>query len=369
MKLRAERHEFADTISWATRTVGARAALPALAGVLLEASDGKLTCRATDLEVAAELSVPVQVERPGSALLPGRLLAQLVAKLPEAPVELEREADRVVVRCGRATFGVRSMAVEDFPRLPQPAQDAPHGIVKAEPFVRMVGQVVRAASTDVARPVLTGVRLEATAGTLTAAATDSYRLAVRTLRWEQGVHGEALVPARALSEAAKAAGETGGEVTVVLEPGQVTFLFGGRRLTTRLIEGNFPDYRQLLPDEHETRVTVDRALLADALQRVAVVALGQANTPASFRFEEGTIELSAVNQEVGDAVESLPAEIDGEALTIAFNPMFLLTGLEAAGTEQVVIELRDGLKPAVVRPSGEGTTDEFVYLLMPVRIS
>lgn len=367
MKLRAERTEFADAISWATRTVGGRVTLPALAGVLLVAEEGRLTCRATDLEVAAEVSVPVQVERSGRVLLPGKLLAQLVAKLPDAPVEIDGTGERVTLRCGRATFDVRAMAAEDFPELPEPAEDAPRGIVKAEAFVKLVGQVARAASTDEARPVLTGVKLEASEDKLIAAATDSYRLAVRTLDWDRGVDGQALVPARALSEASKAAGEAGGEVTIVMEEGQVSFLFGDRRLTTRLIEGSFPDYRQLLPDEHETSVSVERSVLVEALQRVAVVALGQANTPVTLSFHDGTLELTAGNQEVGDANESLPVEIDGEGLEIAFNPMFFLTGLEATGTEKVRIELRDGLKPAVVRPVGDDEVDDFLYLLMPVR--
>lgn len=368
MKFRAERTEFTEAVGWATRTVGARATLPALAGVLIEADDGRLTCRATDLEVAAEVSVPVQVERSGTALLPGKLLSQIASKLPDAPVEVDGDADRVDLRCGRAAYHVRGMSVDDFPALPQPQEDAPRVTLKAEAFSRMAGQVTRAASADEARPVLTGVKLEATSQELVAAATDSYRLAVRRLPWDQGVEGQALVPARALSEAAKAASETGAGATVVFEDAQVSFLFGDRRLTTRLIEGSFPNYDQLLPDTCETRVNVERAVLVEALQRVAVVALGQTNTPVTLTFEEGGIAMSAGNQEVGDASESLPAEIDGDGLSIAFNPMFLLAGLEATGTEQVVIELRDGLKPAVVRPyEADGDTEDFLYLLMPVR--
>jgi DNA polymerase III subunit beta len=371
VKLRAERTEFAEAVSWATRTVGARVTLPALSGVLLEAADGRLICRATDLEVAAEISLPVQIEEPGRVLLPGRLLSQLVAKFPDAPVEISGEPDRVEISCGRATFHVRGMPVEDFPTLPEPGEDAAQGVVKADAFARLVAQVARAASSDEARPVLTGVQLEAAEGTLTAAATDSYRLAVRSLAWEEGVEGNALVPARALQEAAKAGSETGGAVTIALEEGQVSFLFGDRRLTTRLIEGSFPNYRALLPDAHETSVVVERAALVETLQRVAVVAMGQANTPVTLTFGDGTVDLQAGAQEVGDAAEALPAEIDGEGLTIAFNPAFLLAGLEATGTEHIRIELRDGLRPAVLRPhaSGDETVDDLTYLLMPMRVS
>jgi DNA polymerase-3 subunit beta len=370
LKLRAERAEFAEAVAWATRTVGARVTLPALSGILLDAADGKLTCRATDLEVAAEISIPVSIERPGRVLLPGRLLSQLVARFPDAPVQLTGEPDRVEITCGRATFHVRGMQVDDFPTLASPDEDAPQGVVRADAFARLVSQVARAASNDEGRPVLTGVQLVADGGTLTAAATDSYRLAVRSLAWEQAVDGSALVPARSLQEAAKAAAEVGGGVTVVLEPGQVSFLFGDRRLTTKLIEGTFPNYRALLPDGHETAVVVDRAGLVEALQRVSIVAMGQANTPVSLTFGDGSVDLQASNQEMGDAAEALPAEIDGDGLTIAFNPGFLLAGLEATGTERIRIELRDGLKPAVLRPhDDDGQVDDFTYLLMPMRVN
>lgn len=374
MKIRAERSEFAEAITWATRTVGARVTLPALSGILLEAAEGRLVCRATDLEVAAEVSVPVQVESAGRALLPGRLLGQLVAKLPEAPVRLHGGADRVEIRCGQSRFNVRGMPVEDFPSLPEPAEDAVRGVIKAEGFVRLVNQVSRAASSDEARPVLTGVRLEASGGVLTAAATDSYRLAVRRVRWDE-IELSALVPARALQEAARAAAEAGGAVTVVSEQAQVSFLFGDRRLTTRLIEGTFPDYAKLLPDGFESRAVVDRVELTEALQRVSVVAVGQANTPVALTFGEGVVELDAGNQELGDASEAVPVDLEGEGLVIAFNPTFLLAGLDAVGSERVGIELRDGLKPAVLRPegspdAGEGVeADDFLYLLMPMRVS
>lgn len=370
MKLRAERSEFAEAVSWATRTVGARVTLPALSGVLLDADEGKLTCRATDLEVSAEISIPVQIDQPGKVLLPGRLLSQLVARFPDAPVQITGEPDRVEITCGRATFHVRGMQVDDFPTLAGPADDAPRGLMKADAFARLVAQVARAASNDEGRPVLTGVNLDASDGRLSAAATDSYRLAVRSVAWEDAVDGTALVPSRSLQEAAKAASEVGGSVTIVLEDGQVSFLFGDRRLTTKLIEGTFPNVGALLPDSHDTSVVVERAPLVEALQRVSIVAMGQANTPVSLTFGDGSVDLQATNQEMGDAAESLPAEIDGEGLTIAFNPTFLLAGLEATGTERIRVELRDGLKPAVLKPhDDDGQVDDLTYLLMPMRVT
>lgn len=371
MKLRAERSEFADAISWATRTGSTRVTLPALAGILLEADEGRLTCSATDLEVSAQISVPVQIEEPGRVLLPSKLLSQLVAKLPDAPIEMAGDGDTIELTCGRSVFHVRCMPAEDFPTLPEPAADAARGEINADAFQRLVTQVARAASTDEARPVLTGVQLTASDGRLEAAATDSYRLAVRRQDWEQGVEAAALVPARAMLEASKGAAEGGGSLTLALEDGQVSFELSDRRLTSRLIEGSFPNYDKLLPDGFETVVIAEREPLIEALQRVAVVALGQANTPVTLTFEDESIDLQAGNQEIGDAAEALPAEIDGEGLSIAFNPSFLLSGLEATGTERIRIELRDGLRPAVLRPQAEEgeEADDFTYLLMPMKVS
>lgn len=375
MKIRAERQDFAEAVSWATRTAGSRpAAMRVLSGVLLEAVDGRLVCRATDLETSVEISLPVQVDEPGRVVLPGKLLSQLVAKLPDEPVHLEGgTGDRLSIRCGRASYEVRGMGAEDFPALPVPADDASRGVLKADAFQRLVSQVARAAGTDDARPVLTGVKLEAVDGALRAVATDSYRLALRSVAWDAPVEAEALVPAKALQEAAKAAGDAGGDVTMVFEESRVTFLLGDRHLSTTLVEGTFPAVSALLPDSHDTLVVLDRAALIEALRRVAVVSLGMANAPVTLAFDDGGVELAATNQEYGEAREALAAKVDGEGLTIAFNPDYVLSGLDAIATERVRIELRGGLKPAVLRPQHDGDdgspTDTFTYLLMPMRVS
>lgn len=375
MKLRVDRQEFTDAIAWATRVAGSRAALPALTGVLLEAGDGRLVCRATDLEISAEISIPANVERPGRTLLAARFLAQLVARFPDADVHLEDDGDRVQITCGRAKFRVRRLQADDFPAMPPIDEASPRGTVKADALARLVGQVGRAAAIgDDARAVLTGVNLEAAGGRLTAAATDTYRLAARSLAFEQAVEGEAIVPARALQEVARAAGEVGGQVTIVLGKGQISFLLhsaaGERTLTSRLVEGPFPNYRSLLPDTSEITVVVERAALTEALQRVAVVASAQTNTPVLLAFSADGVEIQASNQEAGDASEQLAATVEGGALEIAFNPAYLLAGLEATGTPQVRFELRDGLRAAVIRPHGEdGTVDDLTYLLMPMRVS
>ena len=378
MKFRAERAEFAEAASWALRTVGVRATLPALSGVLLEVMEGRLELRSTDLEMSSSLSIPVQAERDGVALVPGRLLGDVVRSLPAAPVAAEVQDDRLRLACGRAWFDLRLMPAEDFPSLLEPDSAAPVAVMKAEAFARTVAQVARAASADDARPVLTGVSLEATPQGLTAAATDSYRLAVGSLPWDQGMEATALAPRRALEEARRSAELLGSEVRLVLEVGQATFGFDDRRLTTRLIEGKFPDFRQLIPSAYQRRLDVDRADLLEVVKRVAVVGeVNTSSTPVTLHLSEDTVRVTAGSGEVGQAEESLPGTLEGEALQIAFNPRYLADGLDAVASERVVLEFSDELKPAVIRPgdAGErGDSDtpsaraDFLYLLMPVRV-
>ena len=373
MKFRAERGEFAEAASWALRTVGARATLPALSGVRVAVTGDRLVLASTDLEISSELSVPVQAEREGVALVPGRLLGDVVRSLPHAAVEADVSGDRLHLECGRAKFDLRLMPVEDYPPLPEPDAAAGTAVMKADTFTSMVSQVARAASGDDARPVLTGVQLEATPGGLTAAATDSYRLAVRELAWDEDVEGTVLVPRRALEEARRSADSLGGEVRVILEASQVTFSLGDRRLTTRLIEGKFPDFRQLVPSGWERRLEMDRADLMEVVKRVAVV--GEANTtatPVTLHIEEDAVRVTAGSGEIGEAEEVVPGQFEGDPLEIAFNPRYLTDGLDAIRTDRVHVELRDELKPAVLRPCPGDDDDErdgdFLYLLMPVRV-
>ena len=373
MKFRSERTEFADAAGWALRTVGARATLPALSGVRLEVAGDRLTLSSTDLETSSELSIPVQAERDGVALVPGKLLGDVVRSLPNAAIAASVEGDQLHLRCGNAQFDLRLMPAEDFPSLPQPADDAPAAVMKAEEFARTMGQVARAASLDDARPVLTGVSLEAKADGLTAAATDSYRLAVRTVPWDEGAERTVLVPRRAVEEARRSAEHLGSEIRMVLEPARVTFVFGDRRLTTNLIEGTFPDFRQLIPSGYDRRLTVTRAELTEVVKRVSVV--GEANTtstPVTLHLTADTVRVTAGSGEVGQGEESLPGQLEGEDLEIAFNPRYLTDGLDATGSDRVVIEMRDELKPAVLRPAAADEdapgSGDFLYLLMPVRI-
>jgi DNA polymerase-3 subunit beta len=372
MKFRAERTEFADAAAWALRTVGARATLPALSGVRMEVAGDRLLLGSTDLEVSSSLSIPVQAVREGTALVPGRLLGDVVRSLPNAAISADADSDRLHLECGNARFDLRLMPLEDFPALATPTGDSEPAVLKADEFAGRVAQVARAASTDDARPVLTGVYVEASADDLVMAATDSYRLAVLTVDWQQDVQGTVLLPRRALDEARRSAEQLGGEVRMTLESNQVGFDFGDRQLVTRLIEGSFPPFRQLIPSGFERRLEVDRADLIEVVRRVSVV--GEANTtatPVTLHLSADTIRVTAGSGEVGQAEESLPGTLDGDDLQIAFNPRYLTDGLDAAGTQHVAMEFRDELKPAVIRPAPAGDDEpvaDFLYLLMPVRL-
>lgn len=373
MKFRAERTEFEEGIKWVQRTVGERVSFPAMAGMKLSLAGDRLTLSSTNGQVDSELGLAVQGDRDGGALVSGKLLANIVHLLPNDAVELEVQGDALHIRCGRASFELRLMMLEDFPSLRTPADGASSATLKADEFASLVGQVARSASTEDARAVLTGIKLEARDGAFTAAATDSYRLAVRTIPWDGGGQMEALVSKRALDQARNAADMLGSEVTLVLEPSYATFEFADRRLVSTLIEGKYPDYRQLIPAGFERRIRVDRQALTEVVRRIAVVGeADKAMTPVILEMAGSSIVVKADSTEAGQAQESLPVELEGEPMTIAFNPRFLIDGLDAVGGEQVTLEFRDELKPAIIRPpaaeQGDDEPEDFLYLLMPVRV-
>jgi DNA polymerase III subunit beta len=362
MKFRCDRDELADALQTVQRGISSRPGIPALTGVLIDASDdGTLTLTTTDLEVSARLAIQVQVQEPGLALVPARLLADTVKSLSDAPVDVETDQSQAHIRCAAYEGALRLLPAEDFPGLQEPA--GTRITVEPSAFAEAVGQVARAASRDEARPVLTGVLLEVSREGVVLVATDSYRLAVRDLVATADGEARAIVPERALTEAGRAAADLKGDIEAVTDGSQIAFRVGALTLTSRLIEGEFPNYRQLLPEGYESRLTVSRQQLLEAVRRVGLLA--RDTTPVRMEFNALGVKLSSSSPDVGQAVETVEARYEGEDLTAAFNPQYLIDGLTAATGESVRIDVRDGLKPGVVR--GEG--DELTYLVMPVRLS
>jgi len=362
VKFRCDRDELSEALQTVQRGVSSRPGIPALTGVLMEAGQGEgLTLTTTDLEVSARLTSEVQVMEDGVALVPARLLADTVKSLSDAPVDFETDQAQARIRCAAYEGALRLLPAEDFPALQPPA--GTRIAAQAAAFAEAVGQVARAASKDEARPVLTGVLLEVSREGVTLVSTDSYRLAVRDLVATAAGEARAIVPERALSEAGKAAQLLEkGEIEIFVDESQVAFQIGRFTLTSRLIEGEFPNYRQLLPEAYENRLTGSRQQLMDAVRRVGLLA--RDTSPVRMEFNALGVKLSSSSPDLGQAVEAVEARYEGEEITAAFNPHYLADGLAAVSGEMVRVEVRDGLKPGVVR----GESDDFTYLVMPVRL-
>jgi len=381
VRFRVERDALAEAVAWTARSLPARPPVPVLAGLLVEASADGLTLSGFDYEVSARVVIAADVLEPGRALVNGRLLAEITKALPARPVEISTDGPKVQLVCGSGRFLLLTLPVEDYPTLPD--MPALTGTLPSSLFATAVAQVAIAAGRDDTLPVLTGIRVEIDGDTLTLAATDRYRLAVRELTWrpeQTGLDAIALVPARTLAETARslAGVET---VAVALANGAsgeglMGFDGGGRRTTTRLLEGEFPKYRALLPSEALTVADVDTAALVEAVKRVALVA--ERNTPVRLAFTSGELQLDAGSGDEAQATESLACALDGEAISIAFNPQFLLDGLGAVDAAVSRLSFTTSTKPAVltggagadgVSTGVSGTGGAYRYLLMPVRLS
>ncbi|GAB3220705.1 DNA polymerase III subunit beta [Mycolicibacterium hippocampi] len=385
LKFRLTREDFADAVAWVARNLPSRPTVPVLAGVLLTGSDDGLTISGFDYEVSAEVQIAAEIASPGSVLVSGRLLSDIVRSLPAKPVDVSVEGTRVSLTCGSARFSLPTMAVEDYPTLPTLPDET--GMVSSDLFAEAIGQVAIAAGRDDTLPMLTGIRVEISGEKVVLAATDRFRLAVRELTWSNeaaGVEAAVLVPAKTLAEAAKA-GTDGEEVHLALGSGPTVGKEGllgirsrGKRSTTRLLDAEFPKFRQLLPSEHTAIATIAVAELSEAIKRVALVA--DRGAQVRMEFADDVLRLSAGADDVGRAEEDLPVEFSGDPLTIAFNPTYLTDGLSSLHAERVTFGFTTPSRPAVLRPAGEddggagGTgpfpaaQTDYVYLLMPVRL-
>ncbi|HEY2716563.1 MAG TPA: DNA polymerase III subunit beta [Solirubrobacterales bacterium] len=368
MKLTTKREELVSKLSVVSRAVSTRAATQALSGVLLTAEGGKLTLAATDLDLGLETTLEAEVEDGGTALLPGRLLAEVARSLGDPSVQIEtREAEHdVEIQSGGSRFHLRVLAAEDFPKLPSPAEQ-PGLTLPAAALEESIDLVARAASRDDMRPVLTGVFVVASGRELTMVATDSYRLAVKRTELESELGGEleANIPARALRELGRIlTAEEAGAAEITLLPNQAVFSAGSITLSTRLIDGQFPNFRQLLPESYEHDVRLPRDEFLEVTRRVSQLA--QRNAPLRLSFSPGELTVAAETPDVGDARETMPASFEGEPLEIGFNPEFLKEGIESVSGEEVLLRLISPLRPGLLQPV-EG--EDFRYLVMPIRLN
>src|SRR5881296_853665 len=364
MKIVTRRDDLAQKLGVVARAVSTRASVQILSGVLLLAEGGRLHLAATDMELSLRSSVDAQIEGEGSVVVPGRLLVELVRLLPENEVTVEYRAEESVVHVtsGPSTSTLHTYAADDFPRLPD--LDAVGTFtVDRQSLLDTVSRVARSASRDESRPVLTGILVRFEAGKLIMAATDSYRMSVKEtdLADDTASELEAIVPARALTELSRIA-QDAVELSIGVQENHVLFGAGDVWLTTRRIDGQFPNYKQLLPEAFEHDVTLPRAELLDIVRRVGVVV--QRTSPIQLRFAEGELTIFARTQDVGEAKESLPVQFSGEPLEIGFNAEFLREGIESISEGEIKLRLISPLRPAVI----EGGEDDPTYLIMPIRL-
>lgn len=375
VKIRVERDVLAEAVAWAARSLPARPPAPVLAGLLLKAEEGQLSLSSFDYEVSARVSVEAEVDEEGTVLVSGRLLADICRALPNRPVEISTDGVRATVVCGSSRFTLHTLPVEEYPSLPQMPNAT--GTVPGEVFASAAAQVAIAAGRDDTLPVLTGVRIEIEGDTVTLASTDRYRFAVREFLWKPEnpeASAVALVPAKTLLDTAKAL-TSGDSVILALSgsgsgEGLIGFEGAGRRTTTRLLEGDLPKYRTLFPTEFNSVAVIETAPFVEAVKRVALVA--ERNTPVRLSFEQGVLILEAGSSDDAQAVERVDAQLEGDDISIAFNPTFLLDGLSAIDSPVAQLSFTTSTKPALLsgKPAVDAEADEaYKYLIMPVRLS
>ncbi|MEU4232806.1 DNA polymerase III subunit beta [Nonomuraea sp. NPDC026600] len=378
MMFRIERDVLAEAVAWTARSLPARPSVPVLAGMRMEVTeDQQLKLSGFDYEVSAEVTLELHTGEAGVALVSGKLLAEITRALPAQPVDFVVEGAKAVVTCGSARFTLLTMPVEDYPSLP--AMPPAAGRVGSDVFAAAVGQVAVAAGRDDTLPMLTGVRMEIEGDTVTLAATDRYRLAVRELKWQPDqpdFAAIAMIPGKTLADSAKALGATGAEVEIALSAaggageGMIGFSSAGRRTTTRLLDPEFPKYRSLLPTEFSARADLSTAAFVEAVKRVALVA--ERNTPVRLAFKSGEVVLEAGSGDEAQAVEALPVDYEGEEMNIAFNHQFLLEGLGAIDSDVARLQMTTSTKPAILtggKPVDDGGVPDYRYLIMPIRLS
>lgn len=363
MKIRCERDTLVEAVATAQRAVASRTgAPPVLSDLKITATADGIELVGSDLEITNRVKVSAEVERTGVAVIP-KIIGEIVRKLSGA-ITIEVDDSEAKISSGDFSTTLRLKQADEYPRLAM--SDGAGVTISASKFAAALRQVVRAASRDDLRPVLTGVLITTTASGVRLVATDSYRLAVRDLP-DVNVLGErqkVLVSAKGLAEVQRLAGD--GEMEVVLGERDVVFRSGQAEVTARLLDGEFPNYEQLIPSGYPNRLTVNRTAFREAVERVMVVGQGRDNAAVKLAMRSNGLDLTMMAQDVGSSQDSIEAKYEGSELVVAFNPQFLLEGVDAVEGEEIALETVDNLKPATLRSADGG---DFLYLLMPVRTS
>jgi DNA polymerase-3 subunit beta len=373
MKFIVEQSALVDCVNWVSRSLSTRPIKTELLGIVIDATGSNVELSGSDLETSSKANFAAQTIEAGKVLVPGKLLVEITRSLPNKPITITLDGTRVLVTSGSAKFTLPTLSINEYPSLPELPEST--GVISSDTFAAAVAQVAIAAGRDDSLPTLTGVHVEVNENTVTLAATDRYRLAVREMQWQPskpGVETTALLRARTLADAAKSL-TTSKEVSLSLgsEATQnrlAGFAGEGKTMTSRMLDGTFPPYRHLLPQEITTTAVVEVAPLLDSVRRVALVT--DKTVPLRLEFTNGSLSLEAGAGEEAQATESIEISLTGEDISIAFNPVFLADGLNAVGTPYVQISFTGSNKPAILmgRTTKDGAVIEnYRYLLMPMR--
>jgi DNA polymerase-3 subunit beta len=367
MRIVTQKTDLVDALAIAGKAVSARSSIPVLSGVLVEAKETGVTLSSTDMEISIRTPLAGAVEEPGAVVLPGRIFSDIAKTLAPREVVIEQRLgeSQVEIRSGESEFFLHSLPAADFPQLPVFPVERGFTVAK-QAFLETIDRVAPSASRDDTRPVLTGVLIQVSKGLVKMVATDSYRLSVKETPVETSVgeKTQAIVPARTLVELSRIGAASPAEkMMVVLTENQILFEVGGNYLVSRLIDGQFPNYRQLLPETFEYDVLVDREEFIDVVKRMGLLA--QRSAPVRLRFSPNTLTVSAQSQDLGRAHESIPVNYEGDELEIGFNPGFLEAGAQAVGEQNVHLKFISPLRPGLLK----GVGDDFLYLIMPIRLN
>jgi DNA polymerase-3 subunit beta len=373
VKFTVEQQALTDGVNWVSRSLSTRPIKTELLGIVIDATGDEVLLSGSDLETSSKANFPADITTKGKVLVPGKLLAEISRSLPNKPITITLDGSRVLVTSGSAKFTLPTLSIDEYPNLPELPETT--GVVSSDLFAQAVAQVSIAAGRDDSLPTLTGVHVEIAEDVVTLAATDRYRLAVREFNWNPtapGVSTTALLRARTIADAAKSL--TGSKnVSLSFAPAASNdrlagFAGDGKSMTSRMLDGTFPPYRHLLPQEVVTTAVVEVAPFLDSVRRVALVT--DKTVPLRLEFTDGAVSLEAGTGEEAQATESIEIKLNGEPISIAFNPTFLAEGLQAVGTAFVQISFTGSNKPAILMgkaEQGSAAIESYRYLLMPMR--
>lgn len=369
MKLTIEKERLVHSIKMVAKAMSSHSTIPVLSGIYINAASDGVIFETSDLDMSIKHIEDALIEEQGATVVPGKLFSEIIGSLPSEAITLETQGERIKVSCSSTTFDITTLSPQDFPQFPQiiPTRSL---VLPTAQLTEMVRKVGKAVSRDVSRAVLTGVYLEMKDSVLRLAATDSYRLAIAKKSIENEPDAppaedlSTIIPGNVLEEVCRLSADEK-SIKIGENENQIIFLFGSTTFISRKIEGNYPNFEQIVPAQKNVSVVVETDLLLTAVKRVSIVAKNASPIKFVLHADTQQLEVSAQTPDVGEASESVPAQIDGDEIEIGFNHQYILDGLSVANTSELLFEAQTSIKPGIFKSVG---SEDYFYLTMPVRL-